>query len=88
MVGIIFGDAVGFLDGCTLGDAKGGLGEGGVIRGERAWGLGVSGFVLSSYLLKISRRLSMAMSWALMLSSVASLMVVERKLIACRSLSS
>jgi hypothetical protein len=39
-------------------------------------------------LLKMSRRLSMAMSWALQVSSVASLMAVDKKLIAWRSLSS
>ena len=49
---------------------------------------GVSGDASSFHLLKISRRWSMAMSCALMESSVASLMAVERKVIAWRSRSS
>ena len=56
---------------------------GGGFRGRRE-----SGVVESCHLLKMSRRLSMAMSWALQVSSVASLMAVDRKLIAWRSLSS
>ncbi len=55
---------------------------------DAACGRRETGDVSSFHLLKISRSLSMAMSWALMESSVASLMVVERKLIAWRSRSS
>ena len=72
--GTTLGDAVGVLSGCTLGAASGGLEE----RGDES----------SCHLLKISRRLSMAISWALIESSVESLMAVERKLMAWRGRSS
>ena len=80
VVGTTLGEAVGFLEGGGFAGATGVAGAGVCGRGER-------GCVVSCHLLKISRMLSMAMSWALQVSSVASLMAVDKKLIAWRSLS-
>ena len=85
------GAGVGVLIDTTLGDKVGVLEGGGerFIFGASVGGGGAErGEEFSFHLLKISWRLSMAMSWALMESSVALLMAGERKLITWRNYSS
>ena len=85
------GAGAGVLGGTTLGEMVGfGEGEGdGSILGAGVGGGGAErGDEYSFHLLKSAQRLSTAMSWVLMESSVALLMAVEGKLIAWRSLSS
>ena len=81
MVGTVIETVVGFLGGTTLGggceDLTGSTLGAGLEEGETA-----SGDSSSFHLLKISRSLSIAMSCELMELSVASLIVVERKLMA------
>ena len=80
VVGTTLGESVGFLEGGGFAGATGVAGAGVCGRGER-------GYVVSCHLLKISRRLLMAVSWAMQVLSVASLMAVDKTLIAWRSLS-
>ena len=86
-VGTVIDLVVGFLGGTTLGV---GCGEwvGSTLGAGLEVGEIISGVSLSFHLLKISRSLSIAMSCVLMELSVASLMVVERKLMACSTRSS
>ena len=85
-VGTTLGEGTGTGDGkgTTLGEDTG-RGDAG---GWDGCGEGVMEESFRFHLLKRAWRLSMAMSWALMVPSVASWMVVDRKLMACRILSS
>ena len=85
------GAGVGFLGGITLGDGDGDLGgegKGSTLGACTGGGVTARGASSSFHLLKMSQRLSIAMSCELMESSVASLMAVDRKLMAWRTRSS
>ncbi len=91
MAASTLGAGAGVLIGTTLGDKVGvleGNDEGSFCGAGVVGGRAEIGDESSFHLLKISWRLSMAMSWALMELLVAPLMVVERKLMAWRSRSS
>ena len=91
VMGTTLGACAGGQGGTTLGEGmgvQGGGGDGLVGRTGGEGGSRVRGAELSFHLLKILRSLSMAINWELMELLVASLMAVERKLIAWRSLSS
>jgi hypothetical protein len=91
VVGTTLGAGVGFLGGTTLGDGTGdleGAGEGSTLGACTGEGVTARGASSSFHLLKMAQRLSIAMSCELMESSVASLMAVERKLMAWRTRSS